>query len=128
LNTLLALNIGSDVNYGTILPGNNTGTLSSSILITSTGNSAIDVNLSGTDMVGPGNSISVSNQKYATSSVLYGSGIQLSSIPTRLELSLVKPTTHPSIQTENTYWGIAIPLGTAIGLYSGTITFSAITD
>ena len=128
VNTLLALDVTLQINYGTMLPGDAIDPLSVTSTATTTGNAAIDVQLSGTDMTSGANSISVSQQRYATSTVAYSSGYTLTTTPTLLELNTGKPTTHPSNQAQNIYWGIQIPLGTPIGSYSGQITFTAVGD
>jgi hypothetical protein len=128
VNTLLALDVTLQINYGTMLPGDTINPLSVTSTATTTGNAAIDVQLSGTNMTSGANSIPVSQQRYATSTVAYSSGYTLTTSPTLLELTTGKPTTHPSNQAQNIYWGIQIPLGTPIGSYSGQITFTAVAD
>jgi hypothetical protein len=128
VNTLLALDVTSQINYGTMLPGDTIDPLSVTSTVTTTGNAAIDVQLSGTDMTSGANTISVSQQRYATSTVAYSSGYTLTTTPTLLELDTTKPTTHPSDQAQNIYWGIQIPPGTPVGSYSGQITFTAVAD
>jgi hypothetical protein len=128
MNTLLALDVTLQINYGTMLPGDTIDPLSITSTVTTTGNAAIDVQLSGTDMTSGANSISVSQQRYATSTVAYSSGYTLTTTPTLLELTTGKPTAHPSNQAQNIYWGIQIPLGTPMGSYSGQITFTAVAD
>jgi len=128
LETLHALDVTSSIGYGTLTPGQNSGTLSSSVTVSTTGNAAIDVNVSGGDMTSGGNAITPDNQQYALSSVSYGSGTALSTTPTPVELESLKPTTNPTDQTDIIYWGIGIPLGKPIGTYSGSVTFTAIAD
>ena len=128
LNSLEALEVTSEINYGTMYPGEVIDPLNIVSTVTTTGNVAIDVEISGTDMSSDGNTISVSQQHYATSSVAFSSGYALSSTPTALELSTGKPTSHPSDQFQNIYWGIQIPSGTSMGSYLGQITFTAISD
>ncbi len=130
LETLLALNVSPDtVLYGTLTPTQDSGTLSESVTVTTTGNTAIDVNLSGTNMMSGSDTILVGYQEYATSAVSYGSGTELTESPARLELDSTKPTDNsPSNQSDDAYWGIGIPSGTPMGSYEGTNTFSAVAD
>jgi hypothetical protein len=127
LNTLNAIIVTASINYGTLLPGA-TSSVSEITTATTTGNAAVDVQLSGTDMVSGADSIPVSQQEYATSSVAYGSGTDLTSTPTALELESLKPTTHPSDQADDIYWRIGIPDGQPAGTYTGTTTVDAIAD
>jgi len=132
LNTLVALDVTPSISYGTLAPGQ---TLDCSVLTiaTTTGNTAIDANISGTQMCTDyptcaGDTIATSSQHYATSSVVYGSGYALSDTPTLLEFTTGKPTTHPSNQAQNIYWGIQIPSGQPTGDYTGENTFTVTQD
>ena len=129
LNTLLALTVTPTIDYGT-LAGGATSSASEIITVTTTGNVPIDVELSGTDMTSTSttSTIPVGQQEYALSSVEYGSGTDLSGTPAPLELESVKPTTHPSDQSDDIYWRIGIPSGQDPGTYTGTTTVDAIAD
>ena len=128
LNTLRALDLTPSINYGTYAPGTGDASTTHETTATTTGNSAIDVEVSGTNMTSGANSIPVSQQHYATSTVAYSSGYVLSGTPTPLEVDLPKPTTHPSNSTDIIYWGIQIPAGTPVGTYTGQNTVGAIAD
>lgn len=128
LNTLLALDVTSSIDYGTLVPGENSNTLDQQIVVSTTGNDAIDIEVSGNNMTSGGNSILVDYQHYATSSLSYGNGFLLSGIASPLELESFKPTNHPTNQSDVTYWGIEAPLGTAMGVYEGIVTFTATAD
>jgi hypothetical protein len=128
LNTLIALDFTPSIDYGTYAPGSGDASTVHVTTATTTGNAAIDVQLSGTDMTSGANTISVSQQRYATSTVAYSSGYTLTTIPTLLELDTTKPTTHPSNQAQNIYWGIHIPAGTPVGTYTGQVTAVAVAD
>jgi len=127
VETLNALDVTSSIDFGTLSAGQTVDPLTITTVATTTGNVAIDVNISGTDLTGAG-TIGVAQQKYATSSVSYASGISLSTSPTPLELESSKPTSSPSNQADTIYWGISIPGGQTVGGYSGTNTFTAIAD
>jgi hypothetical protein len=128
LNTLIALDFTPSIDYGSYPPGSGDASTTHVTTATTTGNAAIDVNLSGTNMTSGGNSISVSQEHYATSTVAYSSGIALTTTPTLLELTTGKPTAHPSNQAQNIYWGIQIPAGTPVGTYTGQVTATAVAD
>ena len=124
-----AITVTASINYGTLSPGA-TSSASEIITATTTGNTAVDVQLSGTDMTSTSttSTIPVAQQEYALSSVEYGSGTDLSGTPAPLELESVKPTTHPSDQSDDIYWRIGIPSGQDPGTYTGTTTVDAIAD
>ncbi len=134
MNTLRALNVtstaNSTINYGSLNPGDDTGTLSETTTVTDTGNAAIDIYLYGVDMATGSYSIAVGQQEYSTSSgVSYASGTDLTTATiTAVELDLSKPTSHPSTSTDDIYWGLAIPPVQAAGTYTGTNTFEAKAD
>jgi len=116
----------SSIDYGNLNPGEDTGTLSESQVITNQGNCPIDLIIYGSDLEDSGNSIPVGYQEYATSAVAYGSGTDATSTETNVvDLDLTKPTDHPSNSTDTIYWGIGIPSIQAAGSYSGDTTYEA---
>jgi hypothetical protein len=123
--TLQALNVSpSSISYGTLYSLGNTGTLNQTATVTDTGNAAIDIYLSGTNLATGSYSIAVGYQAWSTSSgVNYGSGIDLTSASSTLEVDLAKPTTNPSNSNDYIYWGLGIPADTHKGFYSGTVTY-----
>jgi hypothetical protein len=132
LNSLYALIVTGAINFGSINPDEDTGSVTQTTTVTNTGNAAIDVNLSGAAMTNGGASIEASNQKYATSTFTYSSCdtptcTALSGTPTRLETDLAKPTSETSV-TDEIFWGLLVPLGRPSGSYSGTNTFEALAD
>ncbi len=130
LNTLWAIDITATINYGAVSPTADTGSTNQSVTVTNTGNAAIDIEASGTDITLGGSTIGVANQKYATSTFTYSSCTvctALSSTPAAYEVDLLKPTSATPV-TDLIYWGLAVPNGTAQGVHSGTNTFTAIGD
>ena len=126
--SLNALNVTSSIDYSAVSAGNNTGATNKETTITTTGNTAIDSELSGTDMTGAG-TIAVTNQKYGFSDVTYASlTFNLSTGATQRELDNVKPTSTTSPQSDIVYWGLNVPAGSPTGSYSGTNTFGAVSD
>jgi len=129
--TLRALNITATINYPTLTPGQNTESTNQETTVTNTGNSAIDVKLSGTDMTWSSNTIDTSYQKYSLSPFDYNSGgITLKEGPgsyDNVNAVLPKPTESPSNSSDIFYWGLGVPSPMpAGGPYQGTNTFEAI--
>ena len=127
LQSYSALNASSTIPYGVLGIGEiaNTTALSTTTVVSATGNTGLDVRLSGTDMTG-GGTIGVAQQKYATSGVQYQSAISLSATPTELELNLKKTTTTNALSGKSIYWGLQIPTDSPAASYSGTNTFEAV--
>lgn len=127
MNTLLAIDVTSTIDYGTLSPNTDTGGTNQVITITNTGNRQADPQLSGTDMSKGGDTIAVNQQKYAELPFTYSSGgTSLSSTPTTLDIDLYKQSTTTVI-TDTVYWGLGVPNGTAQGSYTGTNTITATT-
>lgn len=127
LNTLLALNVTGSINYGSVAPGGNTGSTNQSTTVTNTGNATIDINLSGTNLISGGNTITVGNQKYATSTFTY-SGCSvctaLTTSPVQYIVNILKPATTTPV-TQNVYWGLSVGTNPS-GSYTGTNTVDAV--
>jgi CheY-like chemotaxis protein len=133
LNTLRALDVQTTVSYGSLLPGNNTGATNSTTTITNTGNSVIDIEVSGSQLCTDyptcaGGGIPIGNQQYKTTTFTYGAGTALTSTPTWVNITIAKPTATPSNSTANLYWGLGLPNPLPAGSYTGSITVSAVTD
>jgi hypothetical protein len=134
--------LSEEIPYGSLEPGDNSGTLTATTSILSVGNTGLNQSLQGSSMcpgysVGsPCNSAASSStipeyhQEFATSSLSYGSGLDLSSstpILLRLQVPKTSSTTNPNSGV--TYWGIGVPLQiTVAGAYTGLNTFYAITS
>ena len=129
LLSYVALDATPAINYGTLNIGEiaNGTALPTTTIVTSTGNTGIDVQLSGTAMSGSGTStVAVGQQKYATSAVAYSSAIALSGTPTSLLIGVKKTTTTASCASKTMYWGLQVPTGTGAGTYTGANTFAAV--
>jgi hypothetical protein len=127
MNSLVAMDITSAINYGNLSVGQKNDPLDKVTVVTATGNVGLDEELSGDDMDNGGTgTIDVAYQKYAlASSTAYASGTTLSQSPTEAELNCSK-TTSSTAATASTYWGLEIPGGTEPGTYSGTNTITAV--
>lgn len=133
VNKLVALNVTSSVSYGSLQAGNNTGASNEVTTITNTGNSAIDLEISGSNLCTDhptcsGATIGVGQQQYKDTTFTYGAGTALGTSPATLNMSLAKPTDSPSNSTGSVYWGIALPSQISVGSYSGQNNIVAIPD
>jgi hypothetical protein len=129
----------AEIPYGALEPGSTPGPLTASTTIQSVGNAGLDQNVEGESMCttfAVGNecptsatsTVAESNQRFATSSVAYGSGQSLSSTtPFELELNVRKSTSTVLFSEGRTYWGINVPgTITLAGSYTGLNTFMAV--
>ena len=133
VNTLRALNItgATTINYGALNPGQNSTSTNQQIMVTVTGNDAIDTRLYGIDMTWGGNIIDTANQEYSLSSFTYGDGNDLKESPSYddVDADLPKPTESPSNSSDIFYWGLGVPSPMPSGgPYQGKNTFEAIND
>ena len=142
VESLLALNLlTATIPYGPLEPGDDSGTLTASTTVESTGNVGLDEELSGESMCGtyttgsPCNpsatsTIPENEQEYATSTIAYGSGTDLSSTtPAILDINVPKSTSTSTPSSGVTYWGIRVPgTITLAGSYTGENTFTAVTS
>ncbi|HMO78288.1 MAG TPA: hypothetical protein PKD95_03780 [Candidatus Paceibacterota bacterium] len=130
-----------EIPYGALEPGDDSGTLTASTTVISVGNTGLNQNLEGESMC-PGfavgnpcpNSASSTipdyQQEFATSSVAYGTGTNLSSTtPQLLETRIKKSTSTSALSSGITYWGIGVPIEiTVAGAYTGLNTFYAVSS
>lgn len=132
MNSLIAFNISTSVNYGPLDVGQGNDPLDKTTVITPTGNVGLDHECSApNDMCTDyptcsGSKINVGYQKYAlASSTSYSSAIALSLTDTEVETNVFKPTsTSPS--TKSLWGGLLVPSGTNPGVYSGAISITGI--
>lgn len=127
VNTLRAIDTSSALNFPPLLPGDSTEDSNSTMVITNTGNVEIDTEVYGDNLCTdyPTCSqfnISVSNQRYSTTSLNYSQQTALSGSPAVVDINIAKPTTSPSNSIKSLYWGIAIPSTKETGTYTGRIT------
>jgi hypothetical protein len=135
MNTLFGLTVTTPpINFGSLEVGQDTGATTTISTIANTGNSPIDIDIAGTDLVGPSGpsgAIPVGSQAYATSTFNYGSCSVcqfLTGSATHLEVDLPKPTATSTTVSDDLYWGITIPVGVAAETHTGTNTFIATSD
>lgn len=150
LISFLAFNVvQAAIAYGGLQPGQQIDpfVVATSTTIRELGNTGIDETLygdtmcttwSGTDScdhqgVNSTNSIPITNQKAATSTIAYGSAnaftILGSTTPVLVGLHVPKTTATSSPQTKDTLWAIKIPSAiTVAGSYTGQNTITALTS
>lgn len=126
INTLLALNIPSTINFGTMSLGDtSTNTTENETSVENYGNVLIDVDLSGDDMSCSSGTIPVGNIKYSdTDNTAYASMTALTTSATTLNLNVAQRTN--GVSTKTTYWKIQIPSTGVGGSCTNTITFTAV--
>ncbi len=127
INSLSALNLTSTLSYGTLSAGSDTNQTNSTTTATTTGNVAIDAQISGTSMTALASTtfIHVSQQEFKTSPFDYGAGTDLTGAPASTAFTSAQPSATTSDPTQAVSWGINIPSGQTNATYSGTNTFTA---
>lgn len=132
--------VASEIAYGAIEPGDNSGSLSATSTAQNVGNTGLDQEVLGESMCGtfsatstcPVSSTSTipeSEQQFASTSLSYNSVLALSLSSTtnqEVELDIPKTTSTSTLQVGTTYWGIAVPASIELaGNYSGLNTYTA---
>lgn len=127
LLSLVAYDVTSSIDYGTLSAGEDSGTLSSALTTQATGNVGLDQELSGLDLTSGLNTIVVTSQRYSlAAATTFVSGIQLTNTAAETELNVQKTTLTATPEEGETYFGIEIPLSTVAGTYTGTNTVVAV--
>lgn len=113
---------------GNLNPGNNTGTVNQPTTIINAGNSPLDTNVAGEDMLAVDDTIVASNMRYSlTSGFNWLVGTSLSNSDAKVEVDILKATTTAGT-SRTIYWGIGIPGGKKARIYNGQNTFTALLD
>jgi len=118
------------INYGSMAPGGYID-LTQLQYVTSTGNSSLDIDLYGNNMVLGSSSISADAQHYSQfAGYLYGDGAVLasSSPGTFLDVNIPKPISTSSAASQSFYWGIQLPTPLRTGLYTRTNVFVGVVN
>ncbi len=134
--------LASEIAYGALEPGNDTGTLSATSTALNVGNTGLDQEVLGDSMCGTytpstpclvsgTSTIPENQQKFASTSLIYASPLALalsSSTQQEVELDVAKTTSTSTPNQATTYWGINVPVSiTLAGSYQGLNTFTAVT-
>ena len=127
VNSISGFSIGTSLVYGEVFAGSNTGSSNTVTTITNTGNSLINLEITGDYMCTDypscgGQSIDPTNQQYNLSTFNYGAGTTLTTAPQVVNIGISKPTQYPSNSYKDLYWGIGIPSSNEPGNYQGNIT------
>lgn len=127
VNTMSGFSIASSLVYGEVFAGSDTGSSNTITTVTNTGNSLINLEITGDYMCTDypscgGGTIDPVNQQYKLSSFTYGSGTTLSTSPQVVNIGISEPTQSPSNSFKNLYWGIGIPESIGSGSYQGATT------
>jgi len=119
--------------YGTVAPNNDSSEKTTTVK--ATGNVGLDENLYGTNMCTDypgcaGNTIAVAQEVYNLSSGGgWGVGTALLVNPgVEVEMNCLKTTVTGSPASTSTYWYLRIPLGQAVGTYTGENTIGGKVD
>lgn len=126
--TLTAINVTtSSINYATVPANTDTGSTNQIASSTNAGNSSTTLQLSALQTLMSGsNSIATSSQHYATSTFTYGGNEQaLTGSAVTVNGFLLTAPTSSNLVSQATYWGLAVPGGTATGTYTGTNVFTS---
>ena len=130
--TLRALDVQNALAYGTVDINENTGSFNPSVSLLNLGNEPLDVQVAGTDMTdGVTSVIPAAQQRYSTSTFDYDACIGCTTLAVTgadLEVDLDKPLVSSPAVTDEIYWGIEVPFGTASAPHTGINFFMAITD
>ena len=125
VNTLLAIKIPENLNFGSMALGQTSTDDSENVTaIENYGNVQLDVKLSGSAMACSSGSFSTSSIRYSGSdNAAYDSMESLSGNSTTFDLNLPQRTGGASVK--NMYWKIRLPEAGAGGMCSNTIDFTA---
>lgn len=119
-----------EIAYGSLIAGQNTGTDNATTTIVNAGNSPLDTELIGDDMMRNGTGpefIPASRQEFDLANFSWGGGTPIaSSSNTTVDITAPRPTSATDVE-DDIYWGIGVPIIFS-GDYSGLNTFSALLD
>ena len=124
VETLLALEVQeTQINFGSIRGGQDSGTDNGTTTIENYGNAPINSTFQGDDLWQDAiEYVGADNQRYGTTTITYASlTYQLASTSPSAprDLDIDKPTTASQTITDAVYWGINIPAGKISGVYEG---------
>ncbi|OQX70778.1 hypothetical protein B6D52_03490, partial [Candidatus Parcubacteria bacterium 4484_255] len=118
----------TEIDYGTLVAGTNSGTSTATTTITNFGNCPIDSTVEGEWMTqAPSYVIGEEWQEFSTTTNFqWGGSVSYdlsSTTPRYAGLDVPRPTTTVSDEVDYVYWGMGIPAGQFSGTYSGENTF-----
>ena len=131
LNSVTALDVTEEIiDFGNdLFAGQNSGTDNSTTTIYNSGNTPIDSDIAGTDLVADAtSSIAVKNVEWSLAAgFTWSLGTDLTAAGDNVDIVAPRPTTTADIY-DKVYWGIGIPPGTNPKPYNGQNTFTVILD
>lgn len=134
LNTLRAIDVEGEIDYGTLEVNADTGSDNASTTILNYGNVEVNIEIQGTDLTDGFNSyVPAEQQKFATSTFTYSAcGVSCkllsSTTPVEIDINLQKPVVNDPPVTDSVYWGIAIPIGVNSAPHQGVNVFTPISS
>ncbi|MBP7740754.1 LamG domain-containing protein, partial [Candidatus Woesebacteria bacterium] len=131
VQSLAAMDTSSTIAYDPLLPGDDTGATNETTTVTNTGNTVLDIEVSGDNFCTDyptcaGYQIPVGYQEFDVTGFTYGLGNPLSGSPATAQINLIKSTINPANSTTSVYWGLGIPSPKEDGAYSGANTLTAV--
>jgi len=130
LNTTMAIEVlESDIDFGNqLFMGDDSGTENATTTLENYGNSPINTEISGTNMVGnPSGTINVGYIEWSLSNFTWSAGTDLALTAMEVNLDAPRPTSATPIR-DYMYWGIGIPFGTPANDFEGVNTFTVKID
>ena len=128
VNSLMAFNITTEINFGSLSIGESNDPLDRITTITPTGNIGLNHEVYGppnmcTDFpFCTGGTIAIEYQRYALEEETdYDAAISLTTEEAELLTKVPKPIEHPPV-SRNIWWGMLVPEETGPGTYDGSIT------
>lgn len=135
VNTLSAIDVSSSVNFGTLLPQANTGSSPIGSGVENTGNKHIDVLIRSSsssyalwcDNCLEPDTIANNQEVYSSASIPYSDDFVVALTGTNAEynICLPKATNENNRINDTLFWGLAIPSGQGVGIYTGQNTLTA---
>ncbi len=127
--TSMAIDVVEEViDFGNnMFAGEDTGSWNATTTLVNSGNSPIDTNVSGSDMISPGYSIPAGYIEYSLNNFVYNNGVDLTSTGATVDIVAPKPI-DTSTTSDQLLWGLGIPFGADASSYEGANTFTVILD
>ena len=118
-----------NINYGIIQAGMDSGTKNGTTTVINFGNTPINTDVTGTDMlrggIGP-QLIGIERQQHSLNNFAFGAGtVTSSSTPDTVATVIPRPTSAVDV-SDQIYWGIGLPLGIPSAQYEGENTFTVV--
>ncbi|MFH1286896.1 MAG: hypothetical protein ABII02_04060 [Candidatus Magasanikbacteria bacterium] len=121
VDTLVAVNVSSSINYGSVAIGARSAT--QTLQITNTGNdNTTDLEIGGSDMYCTTGTIDKAQQSYSATNLGTYAALTATSSSGTLDFDLGKAVTVSSDSYDNTHWSLLVPTPGGGGALAGTCT------